>query len=112
MHPSEDPFVQNIKRIADRGGERGPRFDRGVLETIAALENDGELPRNNFVSCFVLLKMQKATGQKLLTEEEADGPSRFMKARGWTFDEAFEYVEGVDFVERMLWVYKDRVSNK
>lgn len=62
------------------------------------------------VGLFVLLKTQRDAGVKMLTDDEVQTAERFMGQNGLSFDQAFQYFYGVDLVERLLHLYKERES--
>ena len=106
--PSTDPRLISLKRIAEGGGERGPRFDKGVLSVIDALLKDGHFVRNRMVGIVVLFNAQRQVTPRLLTTDEEAQLQSFLKEKGWTLEQATEFLNGVDLAERALGGYEAR----
>jgi hypothetical protein len=105
---STDPRLIGLKRIAEGGGDRGPLYDEGVLSVINAILKEGHFVRSRHVGLMVLFVAQRQLTQKLLTSDEEAELQHFIASHGWTFDEASQFLDGVDLVERMLQVYEMR----
>jgi hypothetical protein len=108
FEPSSNPTLLNLKRIAERGGERGPRFDKGILSVIEAVLKDGQFVRSRMVGLSVLSMAQRNLTVKLITADEETELRNFIASRGWSPEEANEFLSGVDLAERCLHIYEVR----
>lgn len=104
------PLLRKIKQTAIDGGDRGPLYDRGVLDTIAMIERDNSFVRNRMVNLFLLFGVHRSAGC-ILEDAELAECEAFMRDHSWSFPETMQYIDGIDFVERMLWLFEDRKSD-
>jgi hypothetical protein len=102
FHPKNDPAVRNLKLIATRGGDRGPLYDRGVLDTIGSAEEYGCLQKNQEARLLMALGIHVQSKVQFITDEEELAARSHLKLRGWTLDEGIEYGSGVMFAEWIL----------
>ncbi len=106
--PSTDPRLIGLKRYAERGGDRGPRFDKGVLSVINAILKDGHFVRSRMVSLMVLSRDQEKISPAIITQDEQAELHDYIAAQGWSLEQATEFLEGVDYAERALGGYESR----
>lgn len=101
-----DGTLLNLKRIAMRGGERGPLYDQGTLDVISQIEALGYWMPNRMCSLIGALSVQERAA--ILRPEEVAEAKEFLAEKGWTIDQGIEYASGVDGAERMLFRFKIR----
>jgi hypothetical protein len=106
--PSTDPTLLSLKRIAETGGDRGRRYDEGVLSVIEIVLRDGQFARNRMVGLLVCFNAQRNLSGKLLKADEEAELQSFIASRGWSMEQATEFLGGVDAAERLLHVYEVR----
>lgn len=109
--PGDDPLVRNLKSIALKGGDRGKFYDNGVLAVVEQIERQGHFEHNRIIGKMGLYKVQQDIAQRMLTDEEVADVTQFVSQYG-TFDEAYQYVDGLDFAERTLFPYKMRDAER
>jgi hypothetical protein len=102
VDPANDPVVKNLKQIALKGGEKGPRYDQGVLAVVSQIEREGHFTRDRMCGILCLMGTQQKTNTRLLTDEEQAKGQKFIFRHGWTLEQAIEYASGVEFAESML----------
>lgn len=104
--PSSDPRLIGLKRIAEGGGDRGPRFDKGVLSVIDSILKNGRFVRNRMVSLMVLSRVQDGITAMIVTPDERAEFRDYIASQGWSLEQATEFLNGVDTAERILSVYE------
>ena len=103
--PARDPTLQALKRIASRGGDRGPLFDQGVLATVSQIEREGHFTRGGTASLLSLMHIQQQAEARMLTDEEFAEGQRFLAQRGWAGEQGSQYAHGALFAEGILFPF-------
>jgi hypothetical protein len=97
----------NLKRIAIKGGERGPLYDQGVLAVIKQIEETGRFKTDPLNTLMYAAWAFRKLGANVLTEEELATVEHTLKTGGWTLDEWGQYTGGVKQAESLLSSYKE-----
>ena len=97
-----DTRLQDFKHAAERGSERGPSYDQGILDVFSAVEKDGYFRPSRWNSAIKVAVMQQNTATQMLTEEEDAAVLVFLHVNGWTLAEADQYCSGVVAAEELL----------
>ena len=103
--PTSDPTLLALKRIASRGGDRGPLFDQGVLATVSQVEREGYFTRGGTASLLSRMHIQQQSAARMLTDEEFAEGQRFLAQRGWTIEQGSQYAQGALFAEGILFSF-------
>jgi len=103
--PARDPTLQALKRMASRGGDRGPLFDQGILATVSQIEREGYFTRGGTASLLSRMHIQQQSAARMLTDEEVAGGQRFLAQRGWTIEQGSQYAHGALFAEGILFYF-------
>jgi hypothetical protein len=101
---AHDPVFSGLKQIAEAGGERGPRYDQGVLSVIRQIEDRGCFdpdPIKQLAGIHYALKMRA----NIITPEEVRQAEEMARERGWTLEEGAQYAAGVMDAEKNLAAY-------
>jgi len=98
-------MLLNLKKIAQRGGDRGPLYDCGVLAVVEEIEKTGGFTKSPICRLLLLVKLEHDVKCGIATADELGQASKFLTDHGWTLDQGFEYARGVDGAERLLFYF-------
>ncbi len=92
-----DPWLYGLKCIALNGGDRGPLYDRGMLDVIEEVERTGGYTPSPLLA---LIDLPKQPGHLWLTPDIRAELEAELRRRGWTVEQGAEYARGVWHAER------------
>lgn len=103
--PAEDGVLISLKKIATKGGEYGPFFDRGVLAVIEQIEQTGAFTPDP-VRILRLYYFSARHGEpRLMTDEERAEAEAILRDRRWSLEDGARYADGVWTAESWLSQY-------
>ncbi|TWU40044.1 hypothetical protein Q31b_33880 [Novipirellula aureliae] len=97
---AEAPMVIRLKRIAQKGGERGPHYDQSVLSVVESIEEKGNyepVPAMRLLHGYAL-----NVESGVFTAEELDEAKKLAVDLGLSIEQGEEFAGGVRYAEEFL----------